>query len=432
MSLTLRALSIAALLALAGIAGQWSLVPGAELIWRIGAAAAVIALCYEAVKIRGMHLTVSPRIRSTVFLNNGEPLQLTFEKADDAGVKLQYRFSPQADFLLPDDVHDLQTGTQRRHVETLHLKPLSLGDHRLPAVNLRVLGPLGLAWWRNKQDLDTTLRVGPAYLSRAADYMGSSDTGNATGVPVGSGLELHALRDYRPGDPRRSIDWKATARARRLITREFTEDQHLEIMIALDASRTSRIRVDGLSRLGHFANVAARLSELAVQNDDKVGLLVFAAEPLSMVLPGRGLPAIMRIREVLTNTETQPVESSPLSAMLRLRQRMKHRCLIIVMSDLDEQAATSQLSQSVQLLMPKHSTMIVGLDNSVVSQLSSADAESWFDPYVSLAASEYILNRRAGIRQLRQRGCQVITAPPEHLARRALTTYQALRQRHRV
>jgi len=432
MSLTLRALLIAAVLALAGIAGQWSPVPGIDLIWRVGAAAMVIALCYEALGIRRLHLTVSPRIRPTVFLNGNESFQLTFGKHGDERVRLQYRFSPQADFLLPDDVHGLQTGTQRHHVENLRLRPLSLGDHRLPPVNVRVLGRLGLAWWRNKQDLNTTLRVGPAYLSRAADYVGRSDTGNTAGVPVGSGLELHGLRDYRPGDPRRSIDWKATARARRLITREFTEDQHLEIMIAIDVSRTSRIRVDGLSRLGHFANVAARLSELAVQNDDKVGLLVFASEPLSMVLPGRGLPAIMRIREVLATTETQSVESSPLSAMLRLRQRIKHRCLVIVMSDLDEQAATGQLSQSLQLLMPKHSTLIVGLDNAVVSRLSSADADSWSDPYVGLAASEYILNRRAGIRQLRQRGCQVVTAPPEHLARRALMSYQALRQRHRV
>ena len=432
MSLSLRALAIAAVLALAGIAAQWIAAPEISLVWRLGAAALIAALIYEAWKVRGMNLDVTARIRPTVFLSVPEPFELVFRKSVRAPVTLRFRFSPQDTLLLRDVVHEITLGSELERAWSLALTPQALGEHDLPYVNARILGPLGLAWWHAGQDPDARLRVAPAFLARGTDFAGSSRIGDAADKPIGSGLELHSLRDYRPGDPRRSIDWKASARARRLITREWTEDQHLEIMIALDASRTSRVLVDGLSRLGHFANVAARLSELAIRNDDKVGLLVFASEPLSMALPGRGMASVTRIRNMLTDAETQRTEASPISAMLLLRQRLAHRCLVIVMSDLDEQGSTGQLSQSIRLLLPKHSALVVGMDNTTVSNLGAAPADTWLDPYVGLAATEYLANRRANIRQLRRRGCQVVTAPPERLTRETLASYQALRQRHRI
>jgi len=70
------------------------------------------------------------------------------------------------------------------------------------------------------------------------------------------------LRAYVRGDPLARIDWKATARTRRLITREFSEDQHLDVLVAIDAGRLSRVRAGRLDRFGLYANVAARMAEV--------------------------------------------------------------------------------------------------------------------------------------------------------------------------
>src|SRR5207244_2832953 len=67
---------------------------------------------------------------------------------------------------------------------------------------------------------------------------------------AGAGAELHQLRGYVRGDPLARIDWKATARAGALVTREFSEDQHLDILVAIDAGRFSRVRAGALDRLG--------------------------------------------------------------------------------------------------------------------------------------------------------------------------------------
>src|SRR5262245_63646195 len=79
---------------------------------------------------------------------------------------------------------------------------------------------------------------------------------------VGAGSELHQLRSYVPGDALARIDWKATARTRKLITREFSEDQHLDVLVAIDAGRLSRVRAGRLDRFGLYANIAARFAEV--------------------------------------------------------------------------------------------------------------------------------------------------------------------------
>ena len=100
-----------------------------------------------------------------------------------------------------------------------------------------------------------------------------------------------------PGDPQHLIDWKATARAGRLVSRDFSEDQHLDIVVwPIDAGRASALRAGDLDRLGHYANIAARFAEHAVAQDDRVGLVIFADRPLVAIAPGRGIGAVLRIR----------------------------------------------------------------------------------------------------------------------------------------
>src|SRR5262249_26964453 len=151
------------------------------------------------------------------------------------------------------------------------------------------------------------------------------------------------LREYVQGDPPARIDWKATARAGRLVTREFSEDQHLDVLVAIDAGRFSRVRAGRLDRFGLYANVAARFAEIVVPNDDRIGMMVFAAGPLAVCAPDRGLPAIMRIRRTLEQLPVPPAESDPLAAAIRIRGMLKHRSLVVMLTDLDDASLADQL-----------------------------------------------------------------------------------------
>jgi uncharacterized protein (DUF58 family) len=262
--------------------------------------------------------------------------------------------------------------------------------------------------------------------------LAASSEGATAQTTVGSGHELHHLREYRPGDPRHTIDWKATARSMRLTTRVFSEDQHLEVMVLIDAGRTSRTEIDGLQQFGHYANVAARFAEYCIANDDLVGLIAFADRPLVTLEPARGIPAVTRIRHALTGLAPSAVESDVLAAALHVRELVRHRCLVVILTDLYERSATSALAQSARLLVPKHLPLIVGVMSEEVIDLAARAADDWLDPYRGLAAREFQRHVGANVARLGQLGAYAMTARPRELDQKVLDTYRRLRAQRRV
>jgi uncharacterized protein (DUF58 family) len=240
------------------------------------------------------------------------------------------------------------------------------------------------------------------------------------------------LRGYRPGDPLARIDWKATARSRRLVTREFSQDQHLDILIAIDAGRFSRVRAGALDRFGLYANVAARFAEIATPNDDRVGLLVFSDRLLVACAPARGLSAVTRLRRALEALHIEPAESDPTAAAVRIRGMLKRRALVIFLTDLDDVSVADPLARSLRLLSPPHFVVVAGVRSPEIAGLAQREAREWRDPWVALAAQEH--EERVSLQRalLRRLGAPVIVASPELLERTLLVEYEGLRRSRRV
>lgn len=447
--------------ALLGIVGTWSVSLGTFPWWRLVVASLVVGLTVEFLVVRRSSIAARWLAAERLFLGRAATLALELRNGSARPVTL--RALP----LAPDAIvrtdepavadpfdrgrpggNDRNDGEERSigisGVRTLHVPPLAggvtdvrvraleLGAHRWPVLPIRVLGPLGLAWWSRKTDPGTTSVVLPDTLGRRAIVTGSAEAGLASRAKLGGGHELHQLREYRPGDPRNTIDWKASARSSQLITRVYSEDQHLEIMILLDAGRTSRTEVDGMSQLGHYVNLAARFAEYCAHGDDRVGLVAFADRPLRVVPPGRGAPGLTRIRRALADLAPQPVESDALEAALHVRRLVRHRCLAVVLTDLYESSATGRLARTAMLLAQKHLPMMVGLLGAEVAAMTGLDASDWLDPYRSLAARSYERQVTANVARLAELGALAMTARPHELDGKVLEQYRRLRSQHRI
>jgi uncharacterized protein (DUF58 family) len=249
---------------------------------------------------------------------------------------------------------------------------------------------------------------------------------------AGAGAEVHELREYRRGDPLRSIDWKASARLSRWIARDFVAEQHLEIVLVLDTGRTSGIAIDRLTRLGHYVNAACRFAQHAIENEDRVGLVTFADRPLIALAPDHGQRAAVRLRARLADAAPTAHESNLLPAAARVLALCKQRALVVLMLDLDDTGSEGQLGQAVRLLRPKHLPVVCGLLNPELGVLRAREARRWLDPYVSLAAVEQIGRIRANSAALRQLGAPVVLAPPSQFEDAVLATYDQMRARRRV
>ncbi|TLY64566.1 MAG: DUF58 domain-containing protein [Gammaproteobacteria bacterium] len=432
MHLAQRAFALLLLTAVLAITGIWSSEPGFSELWRIPAGVLLIGLAFEAALLRKAPLTVGIETAPWAFLGREQPAAFAFGNESRRALTVEYAPVVPAGFEPQTRVRRVTVPARGSVRDSVALVPIHLGPQSWPALAARVLGPLGLAWWSKELHPLGQIVIAPDTLRSRRRAPRGNPAGARSRRVMGAGSELHQLRGYLYGDPLARIDWKATARARELVTREFSEDQHLDILVAIDAGRFSRVRVGRLDRFGMYANVAARFAELVTPNDDRIGLLVFSDQPLVACPPGRGLPAVTRLRRTLEQVCVRPAESDPTAAAVRIRAMLRHRSLVVMLTDLDDANVADQLARAVRLLSPPHLVVVAGVQSGEIAELARREARDWSDPWVALAAQEHEARASAQRLLLRRLGAPVIAARAELLEQAVLAEYEALRRSRRV
>ena len=431
MLLAARCYAFAVLVCVLGVIGQWSSAMDEDL-WRMPAAALLLALIVEGIVNHRQGLHIERRLPARGFLgqplsselvvHNPAPYTCRLDTLDETPPALKGNYEA-----LHWRIAPAGSATQR-----VSLVPQELGELEWDCLHARKLGAFGLAWWHHRLRLPATLPVVPDHLHAVDHRAGSEDQGRYLRSSSGSGTELMGFRDYQRGDPMKSIDWKATARRATPMVRLCANEEHVELILAVDAGRTSGIQSGSLTRLGHYANVAARLAERSLANGDHVGLVVFAQTPIYTAAGLRGTRGLQRIRGGLASMRTQARESNPLAAALHIRRLVSQRSLVVMFTDMDEGEIAGQLRRAASFLSPKHLPVVASLMDDDIAQMRWQPAKRWLDPYTMLAALEITKGARRTALHLQRSGAHVILARPAELDKRVLRAYEGLRSRRRV
>ena len=432
MTLTRRSYFIVILIIALGIIGEWSpntLSSG----WRLFAAIWIALLLFEWRLVRRCRFSLAREVKPSIHLGRQSELQYSIHNLSPRSLSLrsmdQYpvtisEFPPILEWSIPE------SDTQSRQAK---ITPTQLGPLSWTSLQLRVLGFFGLAWWSRQQHLATSTEVIPDRLYGHEQMKSvTAHQGDLSSRVHGIGNELIGLREYLPGDPLHFIDWKASARSRKTMVRLFSDEQHLELMIVIDAGRTSAMQAGKLTRLGHYINVAARLAQKALLNGDQIGIVVFADSVLASMHRLKGHHGLQRLRKILSQISSVARESNPLPAILRVRQLASLRSLVVMLTDLDDGDAAAQLIRAMGILQPKHQPLLAAISDSDVRQLSEASATNWIDPYHALAANEMLQNWRHTRIRLERMGIPVVLSDIRYLDKQVLDNYDRLKQQKRV
>src|SRR5262249_26694808 len=122
----------------------------------------------------------------------------------------------------------------------------------------------------------------------------------------------------------------------------------------------------------------------------------------------------------------------PLAAAIRIRRMLKHRSLVVLLTDLDDASVADQLVRAVRLLSPPHLVVVAGIHSQEISQLARSEARDWRDPWISLAAQEHEARTESQRALLKRLGAPVIAASEELLESRVLAEYELLRRSRRI
>jgi uncharacterized protein (DUF58 family) len=416
----------------AAIAGDWSSGQILAGLWHLPAAMLLLGLAYESWILSRSGLAFALDAPERLFLGRGSAFRFVCSHGLKRTLTLEVApIAPQF-FDVEGHIERLTVRAGERAAIQRRVTSSRLGAHEWPALRTRTAGPLGLAWWPREVSCTGHIRVVPDLFRTHAEVRSVAAPGSRAGVDIGAGAEVLRLRDYRAGDPPRIIDWKATVRADRLISREYSQDSGLQIVIVVDAGRSSALRSGALDRFGHYVNIAARLAQFAAEREDLVGLVVYADRPLAAMAPARGASAVARLRALLAVSRVERTESNPLYAATRVRSLVRHRSLVVMLTDIDDASAQSQLAQAVRFLLPKHLPFIAGLSSAAAESMAQAPAHQWLDPYRSLAAQEYCIGLDRKVRALKALGAPALVAKPEQLEHAVFAAYADFRRRRRA
>jgi uncharacterized protein (DUF58 family) len=313
--------------------------------------------------------------------------------------------------------------------------PSKRGRYAFGALHLRVEGLLALGAVIVTIEAAQSARVypnlrGPRRYELAARLGALHSVGVRTLRRAGGGGEFEQLREYVAGDSYRDLDWKATAKRRRPVTRMLDQEQSQTVVVALDAGRMMATELDALSKLDHAIHAALLLSYVALRSGDKVGLVVFAHEVIAFVPPRRGGGQYGRILEALSAVEASQtyVDFRRLAEFVRVR--LPRRALLVMFSDLLDESQAMPLAESAPLLRQRHLPLCVSMNDPIAEGLAFARVAAGDDAYRRAAAAAILDEREAIKLHLRKSGVGILEAKAGELAIATVNRYLEIKSRH--
>lgn len=192
----------------------------------------------------------------------------------------------------------------------------------------------------------------------------------------GQGLDFDDFREYQHGDEVRFIDWNVTARMNMPFVRKFREERELSVVIAVDVSGSADYGSVSLSKREVAAETAAVLGFSALHNGDKVGLLVFAHEPILFIPPEKGSRHLLRmIREILVAKPEQP-GTSVAEACDFLVRTLRRKSVVFLISDF----FSDPLDKPIGKLAKKHETIALRVMDPLEAKLPKGGKVVMVDP----------------------------------------------------
>ncbi len=194
----------------------------------------------------------------------------------------------------------------------------------------------------------------------------------------GQGMEFSEVRPYQIGDDIRSIDWNVSARTGETYVKIFEEEREQTVMLAVDISGSSNFGSQGKFKREIAAEICAIVAFSAIQNSDKVGLLLFSDEIELFVPPKKGKRHVLRLIRDLFAHEQKSTGTSISKALEHLIHVLRRHSVILLMSDFFDTA----FEKPMRALAQRHDLVAVHLQDvreqelPPVGLIELTDAES--------------------------------------------------------
>ncbi len=318
---------------------------------------------------------------------------------------------------------------ERQH--TVHER----GQHRAGPITVRWTSRWGL-WARQRRfegEPDQAVRVYPDFTFLRQDAMRGRADDHARPVRVrrraGGESEFLRLRPYVAGDPFRHVDWKATARRRGLVTREYGQEVAQNVILVLEAGRAMTMTHDGVVAFDQALASALALGHGALKHGDRVGLLVYDRDVRAWIPPSGGRSHATRLVQASYDVFPRLEEPDAALALRHLAARVRRRSLVVMFTAATDEVNAEAAEAVVRALGSRHLPLVVWLSDPRFAARAIGGSAPDDDAYLRGASAATARWRLDALARWRAHGALTVDAPPGTLSATLLSAYLDIKAR---
>ncbi|HEX7447397.1 MAG TPA: DUF58 domain-containing protein [Pirellulales bacterium] len=334
----------------------------------------------------------------------------------------------------PDEFR-LQLAGGSRAALNYQLHATRRGAFSLPMIHLRARSRWGL--WQRLFDYEvgSVIHVYPD-MKQLTEYALLARTNRLSllGVRrtrrIGQDNEFERLRDFTLDDNYKHIDWRSTARRRKLTVKDFQTNQSQRLIFMLDCGRMMTNLSDGLSLLDHSLNAMLMLSYVALSHGDAVGLVCFSDEVHTYVPPSGGRHQMNRLLHASFDRFPRLVESRYDQAFLYLAAHCRKRSLVILISNLIDEVNANQVGQYLGTFSGRHLPLGVLLRDHRLFDAADEPDPQGEALFRAAAAVDILAWRNQVLADLEAKGVLSLDVYPEGLTAPLINSYLDIKARH--
>ena len=242
-------------------------------------------------------------------------------------------------------------------------------------------------------------------------------------------MEFDHIRDYVRGDDYRHLNWKATAKHKKLLVNQYQEEKSQPIYSFIDVGRVMRMPFKGLTLLDYAINSALVLSNAALLKDDRAGMLTFSKSIGNHIAAEKRNNQMQRIAESLYQIKTDFEETDFADLYSFSKKQINKRALLMIYSNFETMDALQRQLLSLKMLAKTHVLVVVVFQNTELMSLAKTPAKEVLGIYNQIIAEKFVYEKMLIIQELNRHGIQTIYTAPEHLTINAINKYLEIKAR---
>ncbi len=324
---------------------------------------------------------------------------------------------------------------------TYRLTPTERGVYSFGRVRVFASSPLGLVQRRFTCCEPQDVKVYPSYLMlRQYELLAMSNNLTEMGIKrirrIGNNTDFEQIKDYVDGDDYRTINWRATARRSKLMVNVYQEERSQQVYCVIDKGRMMQQGFSAMTLLDYAINAALVLSFVAVNKQDRAGLITFSTQMETFIPVSRHSGHMQTLQEALYSEKPVFGETDYSALIAGLARHVSRRSLLVLFTSFTSMTALKRQLTFLRQLAAKHRLLVVFFEDEELKQFSSQpsargsrQSKSTEAYYQRVIAEKFLYEQQLIVNTLRQYGIQALLTTPSNLSINVINKYLEIKTR---